>query len=181
MCIRAGLRHERLSATLLVLGAALAAWGLGDVVLTIETLGGATAPAPSPADLLYLSFFPLSYVAVVLFIRGEQRRLSSPSWLDGAVAGMGAAAVLAAFAFQTIEHTAHKSGLATAVNLAYPLGDVLLLLLGWPNVGAPGARRRAPVEFALGFDRALVADVAAALISRLRDPGATSPTSRPAP
>ena len=74
----------------------------GDVVLTIESLGGDTPPTPSLADVFYIAFFPLAYVAIVLFMRGEVRRMNSPSWLDSAVAGLGAASVCAAFAFHGV-------------------------------------------------------------------------------
>lgn len=152
LCILGGLRRRPGSAVPLVLGAGVICWGMGDVVLTIESLGGATPASPSPADALYLSFFPLSYVAVVLFIRGETQRLSSPNWLDGAVAGLGAAAVCAAFAFQTIEHTAREGGLAVAVNLAYPIGDVLLLLLVVGGTAVMSGRRKTPwLLLAVGF------------------------------
>jgi len=42
----------------LVLGAGCILWGLGDVVTTIESLGGATPAVPSPADGFYVGFFP---------------------------------------------------------------------------------------------------------------------------
>ncbi|MGH2867188.1 MAG: putative bifunctional diguanylate cyclase/phosphodiesterase [Solirubrobacteraceae bacterium] len=152
LCVAAGLRHGRIAAAPLALGLALAAWGAGDLVLTIESLGGAQPPSPSLADGFYLAFFPLSYVATVLFIRGETRRLSSPSWLDGAVAGLGAAAVLSAFAFSTIVETARESGLAVAVNLAYPVGDVFLLLLVAGGSAVMSGRRKAPwMLLAAGF------------------------------
>ena len=129
LCLASGLRKRPGRAVPLILGAALMSWGLGDVTLTIESLGGSTPPSPSVADALYLSFFPLAYVALALFVRGEARRLTAASWLDGAVAGLGAAALCAAFAFAAIEQSGGKSGLSVAVNLAYPVGDVLLLLL----------------------------------------------------
>jgi len=56
-------------------------------------------------------------------------RLARPNWLDGVVAGLGAAALCAAFAFHSIEHVAGTGALGTATNLAYPVGDLLLLLL----------------------------------------------------
>jgi len=159
LCIAAGARRRPVSAVPLVLGIGLACWALGDLWLTIQSLGGATPPSPSPADALYLAFFPLSYGAVLLFIRGETRRLSSPSWLDGAVAGLGAGAVVAAFAFATIEHTAHESTLAVAVNLAYPLGDVLLLLLVVGGTALMSGRRKAPwLLLAIGFGVNILGD-----------------------
>jgi diguanylate cyclase len=152
LCIVGGRRRRPGSAVPIVLGAGLACWSLGDVMLTIESLGGATPSSPSPADALYLSFFPLSYVAVVLFIRGETRRLSSPNWLDGAVAGLGAGAVCAAFAFATIEHSTGQSVLGAAVNVAYPMGDVLMLLLVVGGTAVMSGRRKAPwLLLAIGF------------------------------
>ena len=114
----------------LVLGAALLSWSLGDIgSRRLESLGGATPPTPSLADVFYLGFFPLAYVAIVLFMRGESRRLATPSWLDAAVAGLGAAAVCSAFAFHSLVKLAGGSPLAVATNLAYPIGDLLLLFL----------------------------------------------------
>ena len=161
LCVGAGLRHGRIAAAPLALGLALASWGAGDTVLTIQSLGGAQPPSPSLADGFYLAFFPLSYVAVVLFIRGETRRLSSPSWLDGAVAGLGAAAVLSAFAFSTIVDTARESGLAVAVHLAYPVGDVLLLLLVVGGSAVMSGRRKGPwMLLAAGFAINILGDTA---------------------
>jgi diguanylate cyclase (GGDEF)-like protein len=115
----------------LVLGAAVFAWALGDAILTWEEWNGATAPTPSWADASYVLFFPLAYVAVILMLRKEITRLLPATWLDGAVAGLGAAAVCAAFAFNAVERSIGPtvSAFGVAVNLVYPIGDVLLLAL----------------------------------------------------
>jgi diguanylate cyclase len=115
----------------LVLGTAVFAWALGDGVLTWEKWNGATAPNPSLADLFYAGFFPLAYAAVVLMLRKEIKRMLPATWLDGAIAGLGAAAVCAAFAFHAIVLSigSHVSAPVVAVNLIYPIGDVLLLAL----------------------------------------------------
>jgi diguanylate cyclase len=115
----------------LVLGTAVFAWALGDGVLTWEKWNGATAPNPSLADLLYACFFPLAYAAVVLMLRKEIKRMLPATWLDGAIAGLGAAAVCAAFAFRAIVLSigSNVSAFVVAVNLIYPIGDVLLLAL----------------------------------------------------
>ncbi len=144
LCVAAGLGRQTGRAVPLILGTSLLTWTLGDVVVTIESLGGATVPQPSIADAFYLVYFPLAWVAIVLFIRGATRRLISVNWLDGAVAGLGAAAVCAAFAFKAIEHSTGLGPLATAVNLAYPVGDVLLLLVVAGGTVVLIGRRRAP-------------------------------------
>ena len=167
MCIL-GRRRRPGSAVPLVLGGAVVSWALGDLLTTVLSLGGATPPSPSPADGLFLTFFPLSYVAVVLLVRGELRRLSSPSWLDGSVAGLGAAAVCAAFAFSTIVHTVHESAAAAAVNLAYPIGDVLLLLLVVGGTAVMSGRRKRPwLLLAAGFSVNVFGDTANLLQSSL--------------
>ena len=131
-------------AVALTLGFGLLMWALGDIVLTFESQGGVQPPTPSLVDVLYLGFFPLTYIAVVIFMRGEVRKLSTPSWLDGAVAGVGAAAVCAAFAFDRILQVAGGSSVAALTNLAYAVGDLLLLSLvvgGWTLMSG---RRKAP-------------------------------------
>ncbi len=144
LCVAKGLLWRRGRAVALVLGLALLSWAIGDVALTAESVGGATPSTPSLADGFYLGFFPLAYVAVALFMRGEVRRLTTPHWLDSAVAGLGAAAVCAAFAFHSIMHLAGGSGLAVATNLAYPVGDILLLILVAGGATMLAGRRKAP-------------------------------------
>jgi diguanylate cyclase len=120
---------SRRRAVPLLLGLGILSWTLGDAVLAAESAGGATPPVPSLADLFYLAFYPTVYVALVLLTRKHLNRLGATTWLDGAVAGLGAAALCACFAFNTILHSVGGSGLSVATSLAYPIGDGLLLIL----------------------------------------------------
>jgi diguanylate cyclase (GGDEF)-like protein len=129
LCIIRGLDKHPGRAAPLALGLGLLSWSLGDLFLTIESLGGATPSVPSLADVFYLGFYPLAYVATVQLLRNAMGRLSRPNWLDGVVAGLGAAAICAAFAFHDIVHASGGSVAAAATNLAYPIGDLLLLSL----------------------------------------------------
>jgi diguanylate cyclase len=129
VCLAKGVARRPGRAMPLILGLALLSWATGDIVLAIESLGGATPSTPSLADGFYVAFYPLAYVAIVIFMRGQVRRISTPSWLDGAVAAVGAAAVCAAFEFQRIVHSTGGNRLATATNLVYPIGDLLLFSL----------------------------------------------------
>jgi diguanylate cyclase (GGDEF)-like protein len=144
LCIARGLTRKAGRLVPLALGASVLSWALGDLALTIESLGGATPPTPSVADGFYLAFFPLAYVGIVLFIRGEVRRLSTPSWLDSAIAALGAAALCATFAFHSLVDTAGGGGLAVATNLAYPVGDLLLLALVVGSAAMLAGRSRGP-------------------------------------
>jgi diguanylate cyclase len=113
----------------LLLGVGAISWALGDVAAIILAPNTLSPPSPSLADGGYLGFFPCAYAAVVLYTRAQSRRLSSSYLLDGAIAGLGAAAVCAAVVFSSVADVTHRSALGTAVTLAYPVGDVLMLLL----------------------------------------------------
>ena len=126
----------------LAVGLGLLAWALGDLAWTIQSRGGASPPSPSVADACYLLFYPLAYLGIMLLIRGEVRSFRASTWLDGLVAGLGAAALCAAFVIDPILSSATGSAAAVTVDLAYPIGDLLLLTLavgalvivpGWPR------------------------------------------------
>jgi diguanylate cyclase (GGDEF)-like protein len=143
--VRAFNRRGQDRATIIVLAASLFAWASGDIALTVQSLGGATPPAPpSVPDLFYLSFYPLAYVALLMFLRKEVRGLSLASWLDGFVAAFGAGAVCAMFAFHRILLTAGGSTVGVATDLAYPVGDLLLLTLIVGGTHLLPRHRRAP-------------------------------------
>ena len=86
----------------LAFGLGLLAWAIGDTIFTLESQGGASPPTPSAADAFYLVMYPLAYLGIMLIMRGEVRSFRASTWLDGAVAGLGAAAICSAFVFDTI-------------------------------------------------------------------------------
>ena len=69
----------------------------------------------------------------------ESRSVAGTLWLDGLTASVAAAALGAALLLEVVLRTTEGSRAAVATNLAYPLGDVLLLsavfgvfaLAGW--------------------------------------------------
>jgi hypothetical protein len=97
-------------------------------------------PYPSPADLLWLSFYPLAYVALVLLVRRRIQRLQASMWLDGLVGGLGAAALAAALAFRTILEATGGGAATIVVSLTYPVADLLLLVLVIGAVALVGGR-----------------------------------------
>ncbi len=113
----------------LVIGLACLAWGLGDVAITIESLGGATPSVPSAADALYVCFFPLCFVSFALLIRRGNKSSLVATSLDGLIACLGVAAVSAAFVVAAVIRVTGGGTLAAVTGLTYPLGDILLLAL----------------------------------------------------
>jgi diguanylate cyclase (GGDEF)-like protein len=159
LAISRGVIRRRGRVVALTLGPAILCWAIGDLVMTVESLGGATPATPSLKDVFYLGFYPLAYVGIVMFMRGELRRLATPNWLDGVVAGLGAASVCSAFAFHTIVHAAGGRPWATATNLAYPIGDVLLLGLVVGGTALLSGRRKTPwVLLAVGIGANVIGD-----------------------
>src|SRR5207253_2394185 len=86
-------------------------------------------PIPSLADLGYLAFAPFALVGVVLLLRARGVRPSVSDWVDGATAAFATAAVSAAFVLHTVAATVGGRPLSVATNLAYPVGDLLLLAM----------------------------------------------------
>jgi diguanylate cyclase (GGDEF)-like protein len=137
-CVVAGshaylVRRER--AAWWVITAALACWTLGElwfVILEPQTF-------PSIADAGFIAFYPLLYVGIVLQLRSSARSIAGTLWLDGLTAALAAAALSAAVLVELVLESTEGSVSTVATNLAYPLGDVLLLsavfgvfsLTGW--------------------------------------------------
>jgi two-component system cell cycle response regulator len=98
----------------------------GDVYYTAALESMASPPFPSLADAGYLSIYPAAYVALVLLLRARAGRVSSQLWLDGIVCALAVAAIGAALVFGVVAST--DGPFATvATNLAYPLGDLIML------------------------------------------------------
>jgi diguanylate cyclase (GGDEF)-like protein len=94
---------------------------------------------PSVSDVGWIAFYPLLYVGMVLLLRRRASSVAGALWLDGVTASVAAGAFGAAVLIEVVLASAEGSRAAVATNLAYPLGDVLLLsavfgvfsLAGW--------------------------------------------------
>ena len=138
--LRAVLRpRDRLAWGVLALG--MGCYAAGDMYYLLAQQTLATVPVPSLADFLNLSFYPCAYVFVVLQVRRQIGRFQLSAWLDGAVPALGAGALAAAFVLGVVVTDTSGSAARVATNLAYPLGDVVLLTM---IVGAIGLFRWRP-------------------------------------
>ena len=106
----------------------------------------AQVPYPSLADPLFLSFYPLMLAALLVFPHARQSRSQNLRLgLDLATTTLGAATVVW---FVLIAPTARAGGQSTlqmATSLAYPVGDVILVV-GVASLllrGVPASARRA--------------------------------------
>jgi diguanylate cyclase (GGDEF)-like protein len=72
---------------------------------------------------------PLMLVGILLLLRARAREVPRTLWVDGLIAALAVGALSAAIVFETVLENVEGHGLAVATNLAYPLGDLVLLAL----------------------------------------------------
>jgi two-component system, cell cycle response regulator len=128
-CLARARRAENESGAWLAIGAATLFWGASEVYWTAFILNNPSPPYPSLADAGYLAFYPLAALGVLLLVRA---RLGEVDWrlrIDGLIAGLGTAALGAAFVFDFIANRTSGSPLQVATTLAYPIGDIAMLSL----------------------------------------------------
>jgi two-component system cell cycle response regulator len=113
--------------TWLLLGAGLLAKAVGDVIYS--QAGNLNAvPVPSVSDPFWLAVYPCAYAALLLLVRDRVRTALVATRLDGVICGAAVAAVLACVTLPTaFSSTAGTPFWTTATNLAYPLGDLILI------------------------------------------------------
>src|SRR5581483_5153506 len=112
----------------LALGIGIAFYTAGDIYYTLFLENAASVPTPSPADVGYLLFYPFTYVALARLVGAHVRDVHANVWLDGAIGGLTLAAVGAALVLEPVIHTTHGNTALVATNLAYPIGDLLLIV-----------------------------------------------------
>ena len=156
ICLLRGVAVRRERAAWIVMGIGLFAWAGGDITWTVLIAGDPSPPYPSISDFLYLVFYPASYASLLLLARSRTDSFRSSLWLDGAIAGLTVAAVIATLFFQPIVDATSGSPTEIAVNLAYPVGDLLLMGLVVAIFGLNGWRLD-PVWLLLGGGLALSA------------------------
>ncbi|HLH66047.1 MAG TPA: EAL domain-containing protein [Solirubrobacteraceae bacterium] len=133
-------KAPRLRAAWLLLALASVTYLGGDVAQTLYELAG-RRPYPSIADGLYLSFYPLVLWGLLLFPTGRRtRRDRVRLGLDMAVVAVGGFMVVVYLVLGPTIVQASPDPLQTAFSVAYPVGDMVLLV----GVASVLLRRAAP-------------------------------------
>jgi GAF domain-containing protein len=139
------------------------AFAFGDVAWCLIEVAFDGSPFPSIADLSYLAFYPLVLWGLLSFpmaLRTRHDRVKL--WLDALIVVVGAGAAIWYFVFLPVLRQAQAAPLAAAAALAYPVGDLLLLLglatvlLRRPDRGTAAALR----TLAVGLALLVVSDIA---------------------
>jgi hypothetical protein len=96
-------------------------------------------------------FYPLAFIAILLFVNEEITREDAPNWIDGAIAALGIAALCTSFALHGIEHLLGRPSLTSLLSLGFPTADVVLLgVVVGSTVFVSGRRRATLVLVAMG-------------------------------
>ena len=138
-CLARGITVREERAAWLTMGVGVVGWALGNVYYTVVLWDLDPIPIPSVSDVLWLGYYPIVYVAVAMLLRARIARFHASLWVDGALAALAVAALSAAVVFQSVLQSTGGQPIEIATNLAYPLGDLVLLgmvtggvaLTGW--------------------------------------------------
>jgi two-component system cell cycle response regulator len=111
-----------------ILAAGLAAWAAGDLYWSLVVEGTPAEETVTLGDAGWLAFYPACYLALALLVHARVPRLPRSVWLDGLIGALACGAFGAALILPTL--TSAAAGAATStlvVNMAYPVGDLMLL------------------------------------------------------
>jgi diguanylate cyclase (GGDEF)-like protein len=111
------------------IGLAILVWALGNIYWSAALQHLESPPFPSPADLGYLLFYPAAYIGVMLIIRGRVGRFLPSVWLDGLIVAFSCAALGVALLIDPIMSGIGGTFAQVATNLAYPIGDLILIAM----------------------------------------------------
>jgi len=135
-------RRQRLAWAAIALSLGL--FTVGAVLWTTTVQFWNPVPYPSISDVFFLLFYPIAYTGVGLLVRASAPRGSGTIWLDGLIAALGVASLASVLVIVHISRGSRGSFAAIATNLAYPVGDLVLVMMlvvvfvmrGW-RPGAP--------------------------------------------
>jgi two-component system, cell cycle response regulator len=136
---RAAIRRDNRLAWLAV-GLGIASFAAGDAYFSFFLANRDPIPYPSVSDIGYIGLYPLVYFGLGLLLRERTLAANRSFWFDGAIAGLTVAAVAAALLFSTIVDTTGGDFKTILTNLAYPLGDLGLLVIVLATLGLSGWR-----------------------------------------
>jgi two-component system cell cycle response regulator len=143
LCVRRARAAREDRSAWWLLGLAMTLWGTGGLYYAVFLWGREVIPIPSVADFFWIVYYLPAYAALYMLLRRSFRSAGRGVLLDALVGALGVGGAGAALAFQTILANTEGTALATATNLAYPIGDLGLLglivagitVVGWKASG----------------------------------------------
>jgi diguanylate cyclase (GGDEF)-like protein len=129
--LRAVAVRDRQRAGWIAMAVSLVLFALGNLLWTTVVQFMDPVPFPSAQDAFFLAFYPVAYLGVGLLVRDTiPAKGSRAIWLDGIIAAFGVAAVEATIVIAYVaRHNVVGGRFAIATNIAYPIGDLVLVTM----------------------------------------------------
>jgi diguanylate cyclase (GGDEF)-like protein len=138
---------------------------VGDMLYSVIEQVLHQSPFPSVADVFYLGGYPVLAVGLLVLIRGRISGRDRAGLIDAAIIATGLGLLSWTFVMKPIAADPSLSLLERLISLAYPLGDVLLLVMVARLATSPGARTATYRLLGLALLLLLGADIGYAVLS----------------
>ena len=115
----------------ILIGTGVVFWGIGELVWTYYAhVLGREVPYPGLADVMYVAAYPIIFVGVLLLPHVRPRKWERARLTLDALAGtIAVTAITWTFYLKKVVYLDPEAGfLENTVNLAYPMGDLILLI-----------------------------------------------------
>ncbi|MEV6300492.1 GGDEF domain-containing protein [Actinoplanes sp. NPDC051861] len=122
-------RNPGLRTIMLLLAASATASVAGDVIFYFQALVNSNVPYPGIPDICYLVGYPLMALGLLLIIRRRTPGWDGASAIDAAIVAVGAGYVVYEFVIAPTWGV-DADNLTRFVSVAYPLGDLMLIVVG---------------------------------------------------
>ncbi len=144
-CLIRAATTPRLRVAWTAFGLGLAFWAAGDIYWVDALADLKKIPYPSPADIGYLLAVPCFFVGIGVLAHDRLGQTSAATWFDGAIAALAAAAGASALLAPALVGLTKGDPSTVATNLAYPLGDLLLIAFIAAVLAVSGLRNGRPL------------------------------------
>ncbi|HEX4866301.1 MAG TPA: hypothetical protein VFV32_01620 [Acidimicrobiales bacterium] len=147
--LRASNRPGRTTARWRLLGVAMVLWGAGEVLWSWdEVVLGREVPFPSLADVAYLGAVPFAVAGLLAFARGTRARIRVRTVLDGCLVASSLLFITWALVLGPVWRSDAGSPWANAISVAYPVTDLVLVVLALVLVQWSATGQRAALHTA---------------------------------
>jgi diguanylate cyclase (GGDEF)-like protein len=157
--------HPRRAGLWYVFAAALALWASGDVVYQLQYFSWGWLTFPAPADGPYLAAYPMFALGAYQLIKGRISGRDRAGLLDAAIVSVSLSLLAWSFLMRPIAADESLTVLQRLVALAYPAGDLLLLVMLVRLLTTPGARTASYRLLIAAIGAQLVSDIGYAVVN----------------
>ncbi|MFC3987164.1 GGDEF domain-containing protein [Actinoplanes siamensis] len=145
--------------------AALAMWAVGDVTFDLQYFAWHWLTFPAPADVPYLLAYPMFAIGAFRMIKGRISGRDRAGLVDAAIVSTSLGLLSWSFLMRPITQDDSLGVLARLVSLAYPAGDLLLLIMLVRLITTPGARTASYRLLIAATGAQLVSDIGYAVVN----------------